>query len=169
MTARRRSGTPVALVIFAAFLAGFAYRYWPDDARDIRRHLSNLAEAVSLPAGEQETVRITRFAALREYFAVDVRVRVDGQDIVSREAVVDRLSLLVPPPGGLAVELVDIAVTLAEGSQSATVSATVKVSTAKTPSEGEMLETRRLDLAMLKWDGDWVISRLDATPLDTRR
>ncbi len=159
-----RSGTVVAAVIFAAFIGGFVYRYWPNEERDIRRHLSNLAEALSLPAAEGETVRLTRFAALREYFATDVRVSIDGRDIESRDAVIDRLGRVSPPPGGLAVEVVDVRVTLAEDQGSAQVDVTAKVSTAKTPSQDETLETRRLDLAMLKWQGDWVISSVVAAP-----
>lgn len=164
MRERVSSGTVVAAVIFAAFIGGVVYRYWPGEERDIRRHLSNLAEALSLPPRERETVRLTRFAALREYFATDVRVRVDGQEIVSRDAVLDRLGHLSPPPGGLAVEVVDVSVRLAEDQASANVRLTAKVSTAKTPTREEWLEIRRLDLAMLKWADDWVISSVAAAP-----
>src|SRR5262245_15021076 len=44
-----RSGTVVAVVIFTAMLSGLLYRYWPNEERDIRRHLINLAEALSIP------------------------------------------------------------------------------------------------------------------------
>lgn len=162
MSARGRSGSLVAGVIFAAFISGFVYRYWPSEERDIRRHLSNLSEAISLRARERETVRLTRLAALREYFATDVRVRFDGQEIVSRDAVLDRLIHLTPPAGGLAVEAVDVNVRLADDQASASVDLTAKVSTARTPTADETLETRRLVVAMLKWEGDWIIVSVDA-------
>ena len=48
-TERSYSGTVVAAIIFAAMIAGIVYRYWPSDERSIRRHLSNMAEALSFP------------------------------------------------------------------------------------------------------------------------
>ena len=67
---RAVSGTAVAAVLFALVGAGVAYRYWPDEERDIRRHLSNLAEALTTSAdSENEAERSTRLAAIREYFA----------------------------------------------------------------------------------------------------
>jgi hypothetical protein len=70
---RNHSGTVVAAIIFAAMIAGILYRYWPSDERSIRRHLSNLSEALSIPTTDSDAERITRFAALEEYFSTDVR------------------------------------------------------------------------------------------------
>src|SRR5512133_2607316 len=95
-------------------LVGIAYRYWPSDEREIRRHLSNLAEALSVPGAETEVARITRVAAMREYFAPDIRIRVGSEQIVSREALMGVIGRLSPPPGGIAVEFVDVTVALAE-------------------------------------------------------
>src|SRR5262249_33885348 len=124
---RAHSGTIVAAVLLAIMLGGIAYRYWPSDEREIRRHLSNLAEVLSVPGAETEVARITRMAAMREYFAPDVRIRVGAEQIVSRDALMAALGRLSPPPGGLAVEFVDVTVALADDHSSADVTLTAKV------------------------------------------
>ena len=158
---RSCSGTAVAVLIFAAMTAGLIYRYWPSEERSIRRHLSNLAEAISIPSTDSEVARITRFAALREYFAPDVRIGLDGQEIVSRETLIGQLSQWKPPPGGVVVEFVDVKVALAAG-DTALVNLTAKASTTN-PTTGEStLDQRNADLAMVKLAGDWVISSATA-------
>jgi hypothetical protein len=162
VTERSYSGTAVAAVIFAALLSGMLYRYWPSDDREIRRHLSNLSEALSLSTSESEAVRLTRFAAMREYFAEEVRVHFDEQDIRSRETVLERLGRWQPPPGGVAVEFVDVAIALSADNGSALVDLTAKVSTSNAPQFAATLDTRRVHVAMRKREGDWVITSVDA-------
>ena len=82
------SGTVVAAVLLALMLAGVAYRYWPGEERDIRRHLSNLAEALSVPLAESEEEHLTRLAVLREYFDPDLRVHLDNRELSSRDAAI---------------------------------------------------------------------------------
>ena len=160
MTGRERSysGTAVAVVIFAAMIAGTVYRYWPSDERSIRRHLTNLAEAISLPSTDSEVGRITRFAALREYFAPDVRIGLDGQEIVSSEAVIAQLSQWKPPAGGIVVEFADIEILLADD-DTAQVTLTANVSTTDPTTGKSTLDQRTVDVTMTKLAGDWVISR----------
>src|SRR5215510_7801151 len=107
---RSYSGTVVAAVLLAIMLAGLTYRYWPSDERDIRRHLSNLAEALSFPLAESTEERITRLAVLREYFDPNVRVQVDDRNFTTRDEIVELLTHYQPPPGGVNVEFVNIAV-----------------------------------------------------------
>lgn len=162
-TERSYSGTAVAVVIFAAMIAGLVYRYWPSDERSIRRHLNNLAEAISIPSTDSEVARITRFAALREYFAPDVRIGLDDYVIVSRDSLIGQLSQWTPPPGGLAVEFVDVAVTLAD--DAAQVSLTARVSITNPTTDRSTLDERIVDLTMIKLAGDWVISSATTRPV----
>jgi hypothetical protein len=159
-----RSGTTVAVVIFALMFAGLVYRYWRGDERDILRHVSNLAEALSLSKSEGEALSATRFAALREYFAPEVRVRFDGQEIVTRETLLERLRAWTPPPGGIAVEFVDIKIDVADGASTATVTLTARVSAQRAPASESKVETRSVTAAMIKLDNDWVIATADAGP-----
>ena len=165
-TDRSYSGTIVAAIVFAAMIAGVVYRYWPSEERAIRRHLSNLAEAISIPSTDSEVERITRFAALGEYFSPDVRVRLDGQEIVSRETLIGLLSQWRPPAGGVAVEFVDVTVALAPDEATAEVGLTAKASTTDATTGESTLDQRLMDLGMTKLAGDWVIA--SATTRDAR-
>ena len=153
---RSYSGTAVAAVLLAMMIAGVAYRYWPSDERSIRRHLSNLAEALSFPVAESGEERLTRIAVLREYFAPDVRIGLDGRDITSRDEIIGLLSHYQPPPGGVNVEFVDIVITIADDHESAAVTLTAKMST--TDEQGvSTLDERVANITMRNFDDDWVI------------
>ncbi len=163
---RTYSGTIVAAVIFGMMIAGLVYRYWPSDERDILRHISNLGEALSLPGAESEPLSATRFAALREYFAPDVRFRWDDQEIVTREVLLARLRSWTPPPLGVRVEFVDVRVTLAENRATATVQLTAHLSTRRTGQDDGSLTTRAIVASMTHASGDWVIATADASAPD---
>src|SRR5262245_35688109 len=118
---RSYSGTLVAAILLALMVAGIGYRYWPGDERVIRRHLSNLAEALSFPLAESEEERLTRVAVLREYFATDVRVIFDDRELSSRDEIINLLSRYQPPPGGVNVEFVNIVIMVGADHKSASV------------------------------------------------
>jgi hypothetical protein len=159
----RHSGTTVAVIVFAIMIAGVVYRYWPGEERDIRRHISNLAEALSLANAEGEALSATRFAALREYFAPDVRVRFDGQEIVTRDALLARLRAWSPPPGGVVVDFVDVQIEMHDGSPTADVTLTARISIRSTPA-ASTAEQRRMTATMVRLEGDWVVASADAGP-----
>jgi hypothetical protein len=163
---RSYSGTLVATILLAVMVAGVAYRYWPSDERSIRRHLSNLAEALSFPLAESTEERITRVAVLREYFDPDVRVKLDDRDLTSsRDEIIELLSRFQPPPGGVNVEFVDISVRVAEDHETATVTLTAKMSS--TNDKGvSTLEERLADVSMKNADGDWVIASAVLRPVE---
>jgi hypothetical protein len=144
--------------------AGLVYRYWPSEDRDIRRHLSNLAETLSLSQSEGEALSATRFAVLREYFAPDVRIRFDDQEIVTRETLLMRLHAWTPPPGGIAVEFLDIQIALNDGAPTANVALTARVSTQRVPASASTVETRPVSALMVQYEGDWVIATADVGP-----
>lgn len=158
---RDYSGTAVAAVIVAAMIAGLVYRYWPSEERSIRRHLSNLGEALSLPYSDTEVALMTRFAALREYFDPDVRVNIDGREIVTRDALIRVITQFKPPPGGLVVEVTDIRIALAEDSMTAQVQLTASASTTNPATRESSVDTRAFSLAMSNASGDWLIVKAD--------
>ena len=156
------SGTVIATLLFALLIAGLAYRYWPSDERDVRRHLIHLAEALSLPGTETDVARLTRVAVIREYFAPDVRVVVDGHEIVSREALIGRLTAWTPPPGGFTVEFVDETLTLAEDRSTARITLTAQVVSKDLQTGEAIVDGRDMTIAMAKSQGDWVITTAEA-------
>jgi hypothetical protein len=158
---RSYSGTAVAAVLIALMIAAAVYRYWPSDEREIRRHLSNLAEVLSVPAGESDVARLTRLAAMREYFAPDVRISVGSEQMVSREALVAMLNRAAAP-AELGVEFVDVAIQLADDHRSAQVGLTAKVSTTDRQTGESTLDAREASVQMSKEDGDWVITSVES-------
>lgn len=161
---REYSGTVVALVLLGLMLAAIAYRYWPSDEREIRRHLSNLAEVLSAPGAENEVARLTRVAALREYFAPDVQIKLASQPIVSRDALIAAIGRWTPPPGGVVVEFVDVKVALAEDHGTAGVTLTANVAS-RNPQTGEStLDVTDAAVQMANADGDWVITTVEPRP-----
>ena len=155
------SGTILALVVFTAMTAGVLYRYWPSDERSIRRHLSNLSEGLSLPGDETEVQKLTRFAALREYFTADVRVLVGNRAIGSREAVFGILERVQPPPEGIHVELSAITVTLAEDRQTAEVTLTARVSRMDPTTGDTVVDKDAISLSMVNLHNDWLIAKAE--------
>jgi SnoaL-like protein len=153
------SGTIVAAILLAVMIAGIGYRYWPSDERAIRRHLSNLAEALSFPLTESEEERLTRVAVLREYFAPDVRVILDDRELSSRDEIINLLSSYRPPPGGVNVEFVNIVINVADDHQTATVTLTARMSS--TNEKGvSVLDERAANLTMRNVDDDWAIANV---------
>ena len=168
---RAVSGTAVAVVLFALVGAGVAYRYWPGEERDIRRHLSNLAEALTTPADpENEAVRATRMAAIREYFAPDVRVlpvlagpALVPEPLFSREAVlrtIDETTRL----GHISVQLIDASVRLAADGAAADIAVVARVARADRVGGRQDVDLRRLEVTMAKTKGDWVITAVEERP-----
>jgi hypothetical protein len=150
-------------------VAGVAYRYWPSDEREIRRHLSNLAEALSVPSAETEVGRITRIAATREYFAPDVRIRVGAEQIVSRDALMATIGRLSPPPGGVTVEFADVTVTLANDHSSADVTLTARVASTDRQTGEKTLDVQGAAVQMRDAEGDWVITTVEPREIPQRR
>lgn len=159
---RDYSGTAVAAVILAAMVSGAVYRYWPSEERSIRRHLSNLAEVLSLPYADTEVLTITRFAAMREYFHPDVRIRIDGREILTRDVLIRLLSQWTPPPGGVAVEASEMKITVADDRMNASVDLVASASAKEAGTQERTVDARAFTIAMTKASGDWVIAAAES-------
>ena len=144
------------------------------------RRLSLLAErrALDPPASEQSgrgafvpllrhrgAVDAIRRAA--EYFDPDVRVQLDDREITSRDEIIELLSRVQPPPGGLIVEFVNITITMAADQESAAVGLTAKLRR-RTTKGVSTLDERIADVTMRKVDDDWVISSAVLRPKQLR-
>jgi hypothetical protein len=160
--AQGRSGTVIAVLLLALLAAGITLRYWPSDERDVRRHLVLLADVLSVPGKETEVAHMTRVAALGEYFAPDVRVVVDGREIVTRDALVGSLTAWTPPPGGFSVQFADEIVALAGDRSTAQAGLTARLVSKNLQTGESVVEVRDLSVSMAKVQGDWVITKAEA-------
>ena len=143
-------------------MAVFAYQWWRGEERVIRTRLDSLADALSPSAGGGELAMVGRIAELRNYFAPDIRVRLGGDEIVSRDTLLALLARWEPPSKGFKLEFVDVAVTLGEG-DTAQVSLTAKISNVDARSGEPITDAREGQLTLLKLDGDWVLATVEST------
>ena len=151
----------VALGIILAAVTGCG----DGDERAIRKQMSAVAEALTVPANDGELGRVARIAAVRNVLAPDIRVstsvtaRPGAQvppELIGRDAVLALAGRWVPPPGGVTVEFVDVQVTVDNGRVNAHVYCTARVSSG--PEEQPIVDARELTVGFSKIDGTWLIT-----------
>ena len=152
------SVSTVSLVVILVF----AYQWWRGEERVIRARLDSLAEALSPPAGGGELAMVGRLAQLRDYFAPDIRVRLGGDELVSRDTLLAVIGRWEPPAKGFRLEFVDVAVTLGED-DTAQVSLTAKISNIDARSGEPIVDAREANLTMKKLDGGWVLATVETS------
>ena len=161
-TATGLSALPVLLVIVALAVAGFfAYRWWTGEERVVKKRLDQLAEVLSPPA-DGELAMVARIAQVRGFFAPDVHIRFDSEEIDSRDALVAVLGRWQPPKNGFRLEFADVAVHMVDP-DTAHVSLTAEISNRDTNSIEPLLDAREGTLTMRHLDGEWVIAAAETT------
>ena len=155
---------PFVSFVFVVVIAFFAYQWWPSPERAIKSRLGSLAKTLSVPANDGDLGRVTRVAALRHYFAEDVRVRASGSgpEVTSRDALLGLIGAWTPPPGGWTIEFIDVQVTLRQEATTARVYLTAKVSGRDARTGEATLDAREATLSMARQNGDWVVTSVEA-------
>lgn len=155
----RSNGTAVAVVLFAALGAFFAYQWWFNPTREVQRRLNDIAAALSVPEAEPPMARVTRVAQLRKYLADDIRIRTGTGELTSRDAIVGAVASFNPPPGGWNIQFVDVQVRLdRETKASADVYMTVEVNGRDTRTGQPTVDAREAVVTMRKQSGEWVVA-----------
>ena len=100
----KSSGTIYVGATFALLAAYFSYQWWFNPSRALKRQMGEVAEALSVPAGESDVARIARLARLGRHLADNVRVRAGDAEISSRDAIlgaepVQQVTLLLVAKG----------------------------------------------------------------------
>ena len=142
------------------------------DERAIKNQMSAIAKALTVPANEGELGRVTRIASLRNALAQDIQIstrmspRPGAQippEIVGRDAVLALAARWAPPASGVAVEFVDVQVTLDASGAAAQVYCTAQASSG--PPERPVVDARELTVGFAKIDGAWLVTSV--RPEDT--
>ena len=167
MDTKDTKSTKVILVVaFISFvvLGLFVYQWWSNPERTIRNRLRDLAQTLSVPDNAGDLGRLTRLTQLRHYLAEDVhvRARASGLEITSRDALLGMIAGWTPPPGGWTIEFVDVQVTLGQESTTAQAYLTVKVSGHDVRTGEPTVDAREANLRLVKRDGDWLVTSVDA-------
>jgi hypothetical protein len=163
----------VSIVTFVVSIASFvviaAIVFWPSEERAVKRRLNALAETLSIPADAQngggDVARVARLAQLRRYFADDVQVKSGAGDpqSISRDGVLAAIASWTPPPGGLAIEFVDVHVAVDSDAAGAKVYLTAKISSRDARTGEPTMDAREARVGMAKRNGEWVVASVETT------
>jgi hypothetical protein len=93
---------------------------------------------------------------------------VGSEQIVSRDALIAAIGRLSPPPGGFAVEFVDVTVALADDHSSADVTLTAKIASTDRQTGEKTLDVQGAAVTMRDADGDWVITTVEPREIPQR-
>lgn len=159
----KKNGSIYVSIVLSLLVAYFAYQWWFNPRRAIKRQLGELAATLSVPADSRGDVdRVARIARLRNYFAPDVYISLGGAApaLASRDALVAAASAWNPPPGDWTVNFVDVQVAL-DSASTARAYMTVEIES-RDPATGQpALDSRDMKVGMAKRDGAWVITTAD--------
>jgi hypothetical protein len=153
-------GSVYVSLVFGLLVFYFSYQWWFNPSRALKRQMGEVAEVLSVPAGEAEMARIARVSQLRRLLAEDIRIRA-GSSEMSRDTILFALSNWKPPEGGIDVRFVDTQVFI---DSETTSRAYMSVEVATTDPRGGQPSVDRQDASVRleKRDGQWVITTVES-------
>jgi SnoaL-like protein len=158
----KRGGSAYVALVFAILFGYFAYQWWFNPSRAVKRRMGEIAATLSMPAQESQVATVGRLARLRGYLADDVRVRGGalGRELTSRNEALAIAASWRPSPNGWDVHFADLTINL-EADHTARVYLTVEVTTPD-PQGHPMVDTRDAVVALALKDGEWVVTDAEA-------
>jgi hypothetical protein len=165
-TVRVPSGTRVvAGVLIAAAVGALAWWLFPSDERRLRSRLNELAQAASVPAGEQELGRAARLGRLGRLLSSDVVLDAGEPlgSVTGRESLLGLAAQFGSFSTGLRVELHDVTVVVGDDHRTARVEARA-VATERAADGQETVEMRDVLLELTKTDEGWQLGRVTVVP-----
>jgi hypothetical protein len=149
------------VVVFAALVGYFGYQWWFNPARAVKQRLGQVAGALSVPEGEDDTARLARLARLRGYLAEDLRVRAGTREIGSRDAAVAIAAGWRPTPGSGDVHFADVQVFI-ESETTAHAYLAVELTSLDREGGHPTVDSRDASVSLAKRDGGWVITAAES-------
>lgn len=158
----RKHGSIYVGIVFALLVGYFAYQWWFNPSRAVKRRLGEVAAALSMPADEPQTARLARLARLRGYLADNVQVTAAGDQrkLTSRDEALAAAAAWKPSPNGGDVHFADLRITL-ESKEAARVYLTVEVTTPDAQGRPS-IDARDATVALARRDGEWLVTEADA-------
>ena len=164
----KSNGSVYVAVVFAALFSYFGYQWWFNPARVVKHRLGEVAAALSVPGGETDISRVARLAQLRRYLADDLRVRVGGQDIASRDAALAAAAGWKPQPGSGAVHFADTQIFI-ESETAAHAYLAVELTSLDRESGHAIVDSRDASVGLAKRNGEWVITTVESKEMPAAR
>jgi hypothetical protein len=157
----KKNGSAYVALVFAILFGYFAYQWWFNPSRAVKRRLGEVAATLSMPANETQVATVTRLARLRRFLADDVRVRAAGtsRELKSRDEAVAVVASWKPSPNGWDVHFADLHITL-ESKEAARVYLTAELTTPD-PQGHPAVDTRDATVALALRDGEWVVTEAE--------
>lgn len=153
---------PLLLIVAAIAIAGFfTYRWWTGEERVVKQRLDDLAVVLS-PPPDGEHIMGTRMADVRRFFAPDVRISFDAEQMGSRDELETLLDRWQPPKNGFSLSFVDVVVHMIDAA-TAHVSLTAEVAARNAAPSEPLLDVREGTLTMKKIDAEWVIMVVESS------
>jgi hypothetical protein len=160
----KKQGSLYVVVVFAALIGYFTYQWWFNPTRMVKQRLGEIAEALSMPAGDQPVARIARLAQLRRYLADDIHVQVGtATELTSRDLVLGAAGAWTPPATGADVAFADVQIVL-QTPTTAHAFVSVEITT-RSPQGQPELDSRDASLNLALRDGEWVVTKAEAKEL----
>ncbi len=157
----KSNGSLFVAAVVALLVGYFAYQWWFNPHRVIKRRLGELAATLTVPPEAADAARVTRLAQLSRYFADRVVVILDGKaaETVTREALVGEVGRLTPA-NGVNVDFVDVQVNV-DQEAGARAYLGIEVTTRDPVTGRQTLDAREGSAAFVRNDDDWVISAVE--------
>ncbi|HEY1912056.1 MAG TPA: hypothetical protein VGG73_14115 [Vicinamibacterales bacterium] len=164
----KSQGSVYVAVVFAALVGYFTYQWWFNPTRDVKRRLGDVAESLSMLPDEKDMDRLARLAKLRRYLATDVHVRIGtAPEITSRDMALGVVSGVRPPAGGWDIAFADVQIVM-ESKTTAHAFVSVEITT-RDAQDQPSIDSRDASINLARQDGEWVVTRAEATEIPIAR
>jgi hypothetical protein len=158
----KKGGSVYVAVVFALLFGYFAYQWWFNPSRAVKRRLGEVAATLSMPPSESQVGMVARLAKLRRFIAANVHLReaVTGRELTSRDEALALAALWRPSPKGWDVHFADLRIML-DSDTAARVYMTVEVTT-PSPQGQPTIDARDATVGLALQEGEWIVTEAEA-------
>jgi hypothetical protein len=157
----KSNGSVYVVVVFVALAGYFGYQWWLNPARAAKQRLGEVAFVLSVPANETDIARVGRLAQLRKYLDEDLRLKIGGEEIRSRDAALGIAAGWKPPAGSGDVHFADVQLFI-ESDTAAHAYLAVELASLDKESGHSTVDSRDASVSMARKNGEWVITAAES-------
>jgi hypothetical protein len=158
----KKGGSVYVAIVVGLLFSYFAYQWWFNPSRAVKRRLGEVAATLSMPENESHVAMVARMGRLRHFLAANVRVRdaATGRELTSRDEALAVAAVWKPSPNRFDVHFADLRITL-DSDTAARVYMTVEVTTPG-PQGQPTVDARDATVALARQDGEWIVTEAEA-------
>jgi hypothetical protein len=158
----KKGGSVYVAIVFGLLFSYFAYQWWFNPSRAVKRRMGEVAATLSMPANEPQMATVARLGKLRGFLAANLRLRdaATGRELTSRDDALALAALWRPSPNGWDVHFADLRIML-DSDTAARVYMTVEVTT-PSPQGQPTVDARDATAALTLQEGEWILTEAEA-------